>query len=74
MYFAVFYNKNRKDNKGAQSKKKSDLETEGDFKDDFEDDFDFSTAVKEAVDWVANNPSDDNDNPGSEGNDDKYYD
>lgn len=71
MYFAVFYNKNRKDNKGAQSKK-SDLETEGDFKDDFEDDFDFSTAVKEAVDWVANNPSDDNDNPGSEENDDKY--
>lgn len=46
MYFAVFYNENRK---GAQSKK-SDLETEGDFKGDFEDDFDFSTAVKEAVD------------------------
>ena len=72
MYFAVFYNENRKDNKGAQSKKKSNLETEGDFKDDFEDDFDFSTAVKKAVDWIANNPSDDNDNPGSEGNDDKY--
>lgn len=50
--------------KGAKSKKKSDVRTEGDFEDDFEDFL--STVIKEAVEWVANNPSEGNDNPESE--------
>jgi hypothetical protein len=57
-----------KDKKDAESKKgvkseKSDEETEGDVEGDFEDFL--STADKEAVEWVANNPSDDNDDPES---------
>ncbi|EDQ98523.1 uncharacterized protein LACBIDRAFT_335888 [Laccaria bicolor S238N-H82] len=48
--------------------KKSDVETKG----DFEDVFNLSTAVKEAVEWVANNQSDDNDNPEREEENDHY--
>jgi hypothetical protein len=58
------YQKEEGAKKGAKSKKKSDVETKADF--DF-----FSTAVEEAVEWVANNPSDDNDVLESEGNGDE---
>lgn len=77
MYCAVLYIRNKKVKKGTQSKKKSDVENVGDFEGDFEDesenDFEdfLSTAVKEAVEWVANNPSDNNDNPESEENGDE---